>query len=31
VVIYVDDVNDNSPTFPSQVSQLTFSEGSTPG
>jgi hypothetical protein len=31
VVIYVDDVNDNSPSFPSQVAQLTFSEGSTPG
>ncbi len=31
MVIYVDDVNDNSPSFPSQVAQLTFSEGSTPG
>ena len=31
VVITVTDINDNSPQFPNPVSQISFSEGSTPG
>ena len=31
VVITVTDINDNSPQFPNSVSQISFSEGSTPG
>ena len=31
VVITVTDINDNAPQFPNSVSQISFSEGSTPG
>ena len=31
VVITVDDVNDHAPRFPQPVTQISFSEGSTPG
>ena len=31
VVITVTDINDNAPQFPNSVTQISFSEGSTPG
>ena len=31
VVITIEDINDNTPVFPSSVSQISFSEGSRPG